>query len=132
MKKTGTILIFIVMVMLANRTILNAQEMKNGDFIHTVFFWLKNPDNKSDRQAFEKSIKKFIDNSEFIKTKHLGTPADTHRDVVDNSYTYCLMVTFASKEDHDKYQAEPVHKKFVEESSHLWEKVLIYDSVNIW
>ncbi len=110
----------------------NAQEMENGEFIHTVFFWLKNPDTKSDREAFEKSLKKFIDQSEFIQTKHFGTPADTDRPVIDNSYTYCLMVSFASKEDHDKYQAEAGHKLFIEESSSLWDKVLVYDSVNTW
>lgn len=132
MKKINMlIIVFILGTMMFSKP-ANAQEMENGDFIHTVFFWLKNPESKPDREAFEKSLKKFIDQSEFIQTKHLGTPADTDRSVIDNSYTYCLMVSFASKEDHDKYQAEAGHKLFIEESSDLWEKVLVYDSVNTW
>ncbi|GAA3586032.1 Dabb family protein [Snuella lapsa] len=103
-----------------------------GNFRHTVFFWLKNPEDQSDRNAFEASLKKFIDSSIFVKAKHLGIPANTPRDVVDNSYTYCLVVDFLTKEDHDKYQAEPAHKLFIEESSNLWEKVQVYDSKNIW
>lgn len=103
-----------------------------GTFTHSVYFWLKNPDNAEDRAAFEKSITKFIDNSKYVKTRYLGTPANTPREVVDNSYTYCLIVSFDDKEAQDKYQTEPVHDKFKEESEHLWTKVQIYDSLKVW
>ena len=105
--------------------------MRQGNFAHTVFFWLKNPDNNIDRKAFEASLTRFINNSGFIKTKHIGVPAKTDRGVIDNSYTYSLLLTFNSKEDQDKYQDEPNHKKFIEESSSLWTKVVVYDSENI-
>ena len=49
----------------------------------------------------------------------------------DGSFTYSLILSFPSKEIQDKYQAEPVHVKFVEESQHLWERVVVYDSVGI-
>jgi hypothetical protein len=32
-------------------------EKIKGDFIHMVFFWLKNPENQSDRMSFEKALK---------------------------------------------------------------------------
>ena len=105
--------------------------MKQGDFVHVVYFWLKEPENQEDRSSFEKSLTNFINNSEFIQTKHLGTPAATDRGVIDNSYTYCLLVTFENKEMHDKYQVEEGHLQFIEESSNLWEKVLVYDSENL-
>lgn len=101
-------------------------------FTHSVYFWLKNPDSPIDRQNFEQSITNFIDNSAYVLTKYLGTPAQTPRTVVDNSWTYCLIVTFEDKEAHDLYQSEPVHRTFVTESEHLWEKVQIYDSLKIW
>lgn len=132
MRKAGVLLTAVIFIMLTNINTIKAQEMKRADFKHTVFFWLNNPDSKADREAFEKSIKKFIDSSEFLQTKYVGTPADTDREVIDNSYTYCLMVSFANKEDHDKYQAEDAHKLFIEESASLWEKVLVYDSESIW
>ena len=99
-----------------------------GSFVHVVYFWLKEPSNNDIRQKFTTSLSNFIDNSAFIKSKHLGTPADTNRAVIDNSYTYCLIVTFNSKKDQDKYQAEEGHLKFLEESRNLWEKILVYDS----
>lgn len=97
-------------------------------FIHMVFFWLKNPENVNDRKAFENAMDKFLNTSVYAKNKHFGQPAATNRPVVDNSYTYCLKVTFNNMEEHDKYQVEPAHKLFIEEGSKLWDRVLIYDS----
>lgn len=99
-----------------------------GDFAHTVYFWLHNPDNADDREAFETSLTKFIDQSPYITTKHIGTPAKTNREVIDNSYTYSLLLTFKDKATQDQYQEEPAHKQFIAESSHLWSKVIVYDS----
>lgn len=102
------------------------------NFTHVVYFYLNNPDNSEDRAAFENSLKKFLDNSLYAKTKFIGIPAETPRDVVDNSYTYSLILSFPSKEIQDKYQEEPAHLVFIEESSHLWKKVQVYDSVGIY
>lgn len=103
-----------------------------GTFTHSVYFWLANPDSEEAKAEFEAAVKKFIDNSAYVKTKYLGTPAGTPREVVDNSWTYNLIVTFDSKEDHDLYQAEQVHEDFRNGSAHLWTKVLIYDGVKLW
>lgn len=105
--------------------------MGKGKFAHSVFFWLKNPENKEEKNTFEKSLFSFINQSVYIKSKHIGTPADTNRDVIDSSYTYSLLVTFDNKRDHDSYQEEPNHKKFISECSELWKKVVVYDSENI-
>ena len=99
---------------------------------HTVFFWLKNPNNKKDRFEFEKAIKKLIRNNHLSISYHLGTPADSEqRDVVDSSYTYCYIVNFPSLEDQNKYQIDPHHLLFIEEAKHLWDKVKVYDSLSI-
>ncbi|GAB1309191.1 hypothetical protein KH5_18740 [Urechidicola sp. KH5] len=109
---------------------MQKQEQIQGSFAHVVYFWLKNPDDANDRKAFEASLTNFINNSEFIRTKHLGIPAATDRGVIDNSYTYCLLLTFDNKEMQDKYQVEEGHLKFIDESQDLWEKVIVYDSEN--
>jgi hypothetical protein len=107
-----------------------AGTVSRGEFAHVVLFWLNNPDNLQEREKFEASLENFINNSEYIKTKHLGSPANTNRPVIDNTYTYCMILTFTSKEEQDKYQDEPGHKLFISESEELWEKVIVYDSVN--
>ncbi len=103
----------------------------DSNFAHTVYFWLKNPDNASDRQAFETSLRTFLDNSTYAKTQFIGKPPSASRDVVDGSFTYSLIVTFESAEAQQQYQVEAPHKKFVEESSGLWTKVIVYDSQGI-
>lgn len=100
-------------------------------FAHTVFFWLKRPQNMEDRAAFETSLKRFLQDSGYAKTHYIGTPPRATRDVVDDSFTYCLIVTFDSAEAQEKYQVEAPHQRFVAESSDLWTKVRVYDSQGI-
>jgi hypothetical protein len=103
----------------------------DANFAHTVYFWLANPDNQEDRTNFETSLKKFLDHSAYAKTNFIGTPPRASRDVVDGSFTYSLIVTFESADAQQKYQDETPHKLFIEESSHLWTKVIVYDSTSI-
>lgn len=108
-------------------------EMKTFDpaFAHVVYFWFKDPDNKADRVKFEASLKKFLKNSEFAKTNFIGTPPVSTREVVDDSYTYALIVTFESAEAQEGYQKEESHLTFIEECKDLWEKVIVYDSFGL-
>ncbi|HKJ77907.1 MAG TPA: Dabb family protein [Prolixibacteraceae bacterium] len=109
----------------------SAGEVKlKGALTHHVYFWLKEPDNDAHRQQFEKAINKLL-KVETIKLSHFGVPARTEkREVVDNSYTYSYMVMFDSIADQDKYQVHPIHLEFVEKNSDLWDKVIVYDSVD--
>jgi hypothetical protein len=103
----------------------------NPSFVHTVFFWLHNPDNADDRAAFEASLGKFLSKSGYAKTKFIGTPPRATRDVVDGSFTYSLVLSFDSPEAQQAYQDEQPHKDFIAESEHLWQKVIVYDSRGI-
>ena len=103
----------------------------DSNFAHTVYFWLISPSSQEDCTAFETSLHKFLDNSKYAKTKFIGVPPRSIREVVDGSFTYSLIVTFESAEIQQKYQDEPAHKLFVAESSELWDKVIVYDSKSI-
>lgn len=103
----------------------------NPAFAHTVYFWFKNPDSQADKAKFEASLTTFLNNSQYAKTKFIGTAPNASRDVVDGSFTYSLILSFESAEAQAKYQSEPPHLKFVEECSDLWEKVIVYDSTPI-
>lgn len=96
--------------------------------VHHVFFWLKNPDSAEDKAALIEGIKT-LGTIETVQHFHIGLPASTEsRDVVDNSYSVTEMLIFNSEEDEAIYQIHPIHKKFVEDCSHLWSKVVVYDS----
>ncbi len=127
--------LMIILTVLTGTNELQGQDQHldfDKNFTHVVYFYLNNPENLEDRSAFENSLKKFLDNSLYAKTKFIGIPAETPRNVVDNSYTYSLILSFPSKEIQDKYQEEPAHLVFIKESSHLWKKVQVFDSVGIY
>ncbi|MEN8227571.1 MAG: Dabb family protein [Bacteroidota bacterium] len=105
-------------------------EVGNGKFIHVVFFWLVN-DHKETTTRFLGELRKFIDNVDLIKTKHIGSPADTNREVIDSTYSYSLILSFDSEKEQELYQEHHLHKAFIENASSLWEKVLVYDSLEI-
>ena len=124
----------LIFLFVMNFSEIQAQEQKpefDHHFTHVVYFWLKNPDSQDDRKAFLTSLQNFMSKSDYAKTKFIGEPAGTSRDVVDGSFTYSLILSFPSKDVQDKYQKEPAHLKFVEESQHLWKRVVVYDSVGI-
>ncbi|MCY1722950.1 Dabb family protein [Prolixibacteraceae bacterium Z1-6] len=98
--------------------------------VHHVFFWLKEPKNEAHKKQLLKGANELL-KIKTIKMSHIGFPAGTeNRDVVDHSYSVSYMVLFDSQADQDAYQVDPIHLKFVEENQHLWEKVVVYDSVN--
>jgi hydroxypyruvate isomerase len=115
-----------------NKMISNTEKVNYMEqyFIHHVFFWLKEPDNKEVRAKFQEALKVLI-SVETIVDYHIGVPAPTNRDVIDNSYTYSLLVTFKNKKDQDIYQTHPTHLKFIDDCGDLWDKVVVYDSVKI-
>ena len=101
-----------------------------GALVHHVFFWLEDPQNPEVRKQFESALQRLL-KVRTIKLSHIGVPASTEqRDVVDHSYTYSFMLFFDSRADQESYQTDPIHLKFVEENSHLWSKVVVYDAVD--
>ena len=101
---------------------------KHPPLAHHVFFWLKNTGSESDRNLLISGIKT-LEAIETVRTIHIGIPASTEkRDVVDNSYSVCELIFFDSVEGQNTYQDHPVHQEFVKKYSHLWSKVVVYDS----
>ena len=109
----------------------DAGEIKiTGALVHHVLFWLNEPENKEHLKQILEGLNKLI-KVETIKMSHIGFPASTEdRDVVDHSYSVSYMAFFDSKDDQDIYQKHPIHLNFVDECSHLWKKVVVYDSMD--
>lgn len=109
----------------------SAGEVKlTGALVHHVYFWLKEPDNEAHKKQLVDALNELL-KVETIQLSHIGFPAGTEsRDVVDHSYSVSYMVMFDNQAGQDAYQTDPIHVKFVEENQHLWEKVVVYDSVD--
>ncbi|WP_276091236.1 Dabb family protein [Pedobacter sp. JY14-1] len=95
---------------------------------HHVFFWLKNPESKEDRDKLIAGLKKLA-KIETIRELYVGVPAATEeRGVVDNTYSVSELMFFSNLEGQKTYQDHPLHQAFVKECSPLWEKVIVYDT----
>jgi hypothetical protein len=99
--------------------------------VHHVFFWLKRPDSKEDKEQLITGLKtlKQIDK---IAELHIGVVAATEkRDVVDQSWAVSELMFFRNLSDQAIYQSHPVHQAFIKNCSHLWEKVIVYDAQEV-
>jgi hypothetical protein len=98
-------------------------------FVHHVFFWLKNSESEEDKSKLLQGLRQ-LESIEVIRTAHVGVPATTSREVIERGYALSLLLIFDNLTDQETYQEHPVHKKFVEECSSLWSKVIVYDAVD--
>ena len=99
-------------------------------FVHHVYFWLKNPASEADRKKLIEGLTALA-KVPTIRMHNIGTPATTNRSVIERSYAVSWLCFFDNLEEEEVYQKHPIHLKFVEDYSHLWEKVIVYDSVQI-
>jgi hypothetical protein len=97
--------------------------------VHHVFFWLKNPESKEDLARLLTGLRT-LTKIETVRGAHFGVPASTEkRDVVDNSYSASEMLFFDDPAGQKIYQDHPIHKQFVADCSHLWQRVVVYDAI---
>ncbi len=98
---------------------------------HHVFFWLKNPDSKEDLEALIAGVKT-LSQIETVRELHVGVVAKTdNRDVVDQSWSVSELMFFSDLEGQATYQTHPLHLEFIKNCSHLWQKVEVYDAIDV-
>lgn len=118
-------------VALSGFTFRKKSKMKINSLSHHVFFWLKNPDSKEDLARLIKGLNS-LRKIETIRSLQIGVPASTEkRDVVDNSFSVSELMFFDDVNGQQTYQDHPLHKKFIEDCSELWEKVIVYDAIDV-
>jgi hypothetical protein len=97
--------------------------------VHHVFFWLKNPASKEDLARLLKGLATLAQ-IETVRGAHFGVPASTEkRDVVDSSFSASEILFFDDTAGQKTYQDHPLHKQFIADCSHLWERVVVYDAM---
>ncbi|WP_116811281.1 Dabb family protein [Steroidobacter cummioxidans] len=95
--------------------------------VHHVFFCLKNPKSKEDLAQLLAGLRT-LGAIESVKAIHIGVPAETERrSVVDASYSASEILCFDDVAGQNAYQVHPIHKKFVADCEHLFERVVVYD-----
>ena len=97
-------------------------------FVHHDYFWLGNPVSQEDHATLLAGLQA-LSKVPSIQQFHIGIPAGTNRDVIDTSYAFSWLAIFANQEDQDAYQIDPIHLHFIDTCKHLWNKVVVYDSI---
>jgi len=98
-------------------------------FVHTVFFWLREGTPEEARAQLIQDCRTLLSRVPTARHVWAGPPANTPRDVVDNSYGCGLTVLFDDAEGHDVYQDHPLHQEFIDRNRAHWERVQVYDFV---
>lgn len=99
--------------------------------LHHVFFWLKNPSSKEDLAKLLAGLQT-LKGIKTVRNIHIGLPAATEeRSVVDSSYSVSELLFFDDLAGQKTYQDHPIHLKFIADCGHLWEKVIVYDAIDV-
>ena len=98
-------------------------------FIHQVCFWLKPGTPESAKAQLIADCRKYLAAVPKVGQLWAGPPADTARDVVDDTYQVGLLVTFPDKAAHDAYQLDPTHHEFIARNKAHWERVRVIDFI---
>ena len=114
----------------AATALAQAPAMAGRVFVHHVYFWLKEPGDPQTREALIDGLRR-LRAAPDILWSHIGLPAESERGVVDDSYSVSWLVFLADRAAEERYQVDPIHLKFVEECSPLWERVVVYDTEQV-
>ena len=84
-----------------------------------------------DRDKLVEGVKT-LSKIETIRKLHVGVLASTEkRDVVDTSWHVSELMFFDDLAGQDVYQTHPVHLAFIKNYGHLWDKVIVYDAMEV-
>jgi hypothetical protein len=96
--------------------------------VHTVYFWLKPDLSDAQRADFRRGVES-LGTIKSVEKAYVGTPARTEkRPVIEGSYSIALTVICRDLAAHDVYQADPIHRAFVDRFHTFWTRVLVYDA----
>ena len=113
------------------QSLMTMETQNKKQLAHHVFFWLKNPNSKEDLAKLLEGLRS-LRKIETIRALHIGVPADTEkRPVIDSSYSASELMIFDDLAGEKVYQDHPIHQKFIADCSHLWDKVVVYDSMDV-
>ncbi|MEX2381805.1 MAG: Dabb family protein [Opitutales bacterium] len=107
-------------------------ESEIGMLQHNVYFYFTENVTDEEKAEFEEGLKELLSIDEVHKYQ-IGIPGATEdRDVTDHTFGYAIFSWFQTMEDYDVYADHPVHLDFIDEFSHLWADVKVYDSEIIY
>jgi hypothetical protein len=104
---------------------------KKPPLAHHVFFRLKNPGSVEDRDKLVEGVRTLA-KIPTVRELQVGVLANTEkRDVVDTSWQVSELMFFSDLAGQATYQDHPIHLEFIKNYGHLWDKVVVYDAMEV-
>ena len=95
--------------------------------IHSVYFWLNEEEDTESVLQFENGLASLFEDPA-VDSGYYGKPAATPpRPILEDSYSYGLVLIFADQDAHDRYQVGPIHRRFLADNSTKWVRLQVYD-----
>jgi hypothetical protein len=108
---------------------LASRASEEPKLVHNVYFVLKDNSPEAKKKLIA-SCKKYLAKHDGTIYFSAGTLAEElKREANDRDWDVALHLVFVNKAAHDKYQAHPLHKQFVEENRDNFKKVRVFDSL---
>lgn len=107
---------------------LNAQNTKpmTGKFLrHVVLLKFKDASTASDIKKVEDAFRALPSKIKTVKDFEWGT--NNSPENINQGFTHCFFVTFATEKDRAEYLPHPAHKAFVDVLTPHLDKVLVVD-----
>lgn len=98
---------------------------KNKVLRHVVLFKFKDDASAADVQKVEDAFRALKSKIKLIKDFEFGKNNSPEK--LDQGFTHCFFVTFASEKDRDDYLVHPDHKAFVDVLKPYLDKALVVD-----
>jgi len=92
---------------------------------HVVLFKFKDDASAADIQKVEDAFKQLKPKIDLVKDFEFGK--NNSPENLNQGFTHCFFVTFASEKDRDDYLVHPAHKAFVEILKPYLDKALVVD-----
>lgn len=93
---------------------------------HIVLIWLKEPGNERHKQAIIAQARAF--DTPGLLDVVAGDSVPAERAVADDSFDLCLVFAFESLEALRAYEADPVHRRAIQEKLlPVTERILVFD-----
>jgi hypothetical protein len=97
--------------------------------MHAVFFTLRDR-SPAARDALVASCHAHLTDHPGMIHFSAGLRGDAYtRPVNDQDFDVALVLVFETEADHDRYQAAPRHRQFIEEQSPHWAQVRVFDAL---
>lgn len=124
MKKTLALLLILV----SFATTSNAQNPKQmtGKFLrHVVLLKFKDASTTAEIKKVENAFRELPSKIKSVKDFEWGT--NNSPENINQGFTHCFFVTFATEKDREEYLPHPAHKAFVDVLTPHLDKVLVID-----